>query len=220
MNALIIIHRNSLECYYSDRDNHTTCMLPLSAIADMEVVNEQEFAKIIAGSFGSAPVRPIVPTIIAVGDDVCFALNFTPEQETQAANKMVDIVPFSHVATTIVRSTSSTALVATNQDLYETTVRIFQTHGYATILVLPWSAITLSGISGNGVSDKNTVRRVFDALPTLKKTSFSLYSEHIELTEHTITPQTQQVRKIAWGWIIFGFGALVYAVIMIVRIIR
>lgn len=220
MEALVVVKRNSIVCYFSDRDTPVSTAVPTSAMADMEIVNETELTAVIDTLLGAKPVHPTIPTILVLSDELCFSEKAPLRGEEQTKAKLTNSVPLVRVATTLIRLGETTVVVAANADLYDTIAHILAEKGYPVTLVIPWSAIVQAGMSTHGELDKVTVRRVFEAQSSLKSMSFPC--ENTQTTEVSVAAPEKQssTKRLPIGWFIFGGFALLYAVGMVWYMMR
>lgn len=223
MSALIVVKRNTIISYFSDRDESKSVAVSSDAIADMEILNEVNVEKMIHSLLGDKPQKPSVQTMLILDDELCFSEQTTLGEEEKTKEKLTGIVPFVRVATTTIHVQDAAIVVAANVDLYEALARLLRDMGYYVSMVLPWAAIVQSGVSAHGELDRTTVRRVFDAQATLKPMSFAFeQAEQSERQEiHVVKADSEPPKKkLGTGWIIFISVALVYVVVMLLIFVR
>ena len=209
MSALAILRSGALYLYTGDRATPIGGSFPKTAIADMEVVNEGELSGFIGKLIPVTPHAP-VPTVLVVSDELCFSLPFTQKNKEDIEKRLVSLTPFSHVATTLLAAQKQEYLVATNQDLYESVARALMAVGYQTTLVIPWTHLVQLGFT-NGEVDTSVVKRVFDALTTIRPYALPLTVENREEPISSVPAMGKHPTKYHWGWIAFVVVALLYA---------
>lgn len=209
MSALAIVRSEALQLYTNERPDSIRGSFPKTAISDMEVVSEGELGGFIAKLVPVTPHAP-VSTVLVVGDELCFSLPFTQESKEEIEKRLVSLTPFSHVATTVLAVQKQHYLVATNQDLYESVARALMTQGYQATLVIPWTHLVQLGLT-KGDIDMGVVKRVFDALPTIRPYALPLTVENREEPVSTVSTVGKHPTKYRWGWIVFAGVALLYA---------
>ncbi|HLD25399.1 MAG TPA: hypothetical protein VJB96_05790 [Patescibacteria group bacterium] len=216
--ALAVIQFNALYLYYSDRPGPVGGSIPKAAISDMEVVSDVELtrvvSKLIAGN-SRAPVN----TVLAISDDQCFALPQRKDKEEDIEKRLVDLIPFSQIASVKVAAANESYIVATNQDLYESYARALSVVHHPVVLVIPWMTLLQTGIS-KGEVDSVTVKRVFDSFPSLRSHAYPLRIENNEAQPPSGEKVAHKPTKLSWGWIVFGGIALLYALGMFWFFIR
>lgn len=221
MTALVVVKRNSLVGYLSDRDVPVSVVMPQSAMGGMEIADEKECAVLIEKSLGAKSTHPTIPTILVLSDELCFTDISTPKDEEQAIVKLSGVVPFARISTTRIHTPDKSIILATNQDLYEIIARLLGERGYPVLMVVPWAALVQVGISAHGEIDRVTVRRVFDAQSQLRPMSFPCEVASTMNTTSVVPVSTQApAKKISKGLIIFGVLALIYAAFMIWYMLR
>jgi hypothetical protein len=215
MTALVVVKRNSLIGYLSDRDTPLSVVMPQSAMGVMEIADEKECAVLIEKTFGAKSTHPSIPTILVLSDELCFSEVSTPKDEEQAIVKLSGVVPFARISTTRLHTPDKSIIIAANEDLYEIIARLLGERGYPVTLVVPWAALVQVGISAHGEIDKITVRRVFDAQSQLRSMSFPCEVALAMNTPSAVPVSTQApAKKVSKGLIIFGVLALIYAAFM------
>ena len=220
MSALIIHHRNSVLCYTSDSDGARSVTLPLNILRDMDVVDEDAYSQTITKAFGKQGQQR-VPAILVLADDVSFVTKFDPAKADEQKKQIVNNIPFAHVEIAMVTVNKEQYMLATNADLYEAAVRALDSVGFTIQMVIPWSAIAAAGLSVSGEIDRVTVKRITDAVSALKSSAFPIEPPQ-EKTEVKPQPGKEKVTRppLSKGWIIFGALALLYAVGMIIYMLR
>jgi len=216
MTALVILKRDAIHCYYSDRDTPVSVSVPSSAMTDMEIINEEELTAALSKALGAKSSHPITQTILVISDELCFYEQSPIQEEESTVKKLSGGVPLARVATTVIRSPDKALVIATNSDVYEAIVYMLTQQGYPVALVIPWAAIAQAGISSHGEIDKATVRRVFDARSTLKAMSFSLGKPRAPEVVVKNKEKQEPKKKTPIGWIVFIGVAVLYAVGMLV----
>ena len=220
MSALIIHHRNSVLCYISESDGPLSVTLPQNIIRDMDVVDEAGYNQVITKAFGKQSQQHI-PAVLVMADDVSFATKVDPAKADEQKKQIVNNIPFAHVEIAMVTVNKEQYMLATNADLYEASVRAFDSAGFTVQLVVPWSAVTAAGLSVSGELDRVTVKRITDAVSVLKPSAFPIEPQQEKIET---TPQTGKEKvtrpPLSKGWIIFGVLALLYAIGMIIYMLR
>lgn len=210
--ALALIRPDSFSLYYSDRPGSIGGPIPITATKDMEVVSDVELAKAIAKLIpGNA--RTPVNTVLAVADELCFAIPQKGENQEEVEKRLVELTPFTQVALATVKAGSEGYVVAANQDYYESYARALSAVHHPVVLTVPWMALLQGGIT-QGEVDSVTVKRVFDTLTSLRGSAYPTRIESIQTPLSTGEKTTQKSTKPPRGWIIFGVVALCYAVAM------
>lgn len=212
MSALAVIRTDALQLYYSDRATPVGGSIPHAAISDMEVASEAELTRAVSQlvPMSASPVT----VVLAIADELCFAVPQKGENEEEVKNRLINLTPFSQVALANVVAQKESYIVATNQDLYESYARSLAPLHHSVVLVVPWMALLQAGLT-KGEIDSITVKRVFDALSSLRPQSFPWRIETNEVPANS-SGQIMQRKgsKLSWGWIVFGAVALLYAMIM------
>lgn len=214
MTALILIKRNAFIYYTSNDDTPRTVSIPETAISDLEVVNKEALQSILKQAIAAKPVHPSVPTVLVLGDDLCFSRTTDAEHEEESKKQLLDTVPFARVGIITTHTNDQSMVIATNTDLYETFAELCTDLGYTVEFVVPWAAIVTSGVSAHGEVDRVTVKRVFDAKSQLQPMSFPCEHGAIGEEKPEDTHKTTAPKKLPIGWIIFGLIALIYAITM------
>lgn len=219
MSVLIVHRRSSLLCYFSDRDGGLTISIPPEALSDMEILNEELYLQAISDL--AAKVHAPMNAMLVLADEMCYFAQSTPEKLDEVKKQLVDDTPFSHVEITVVRNANQIFVIATNADIYETTVRALTEKGITVSLVLPWSALVVQKVALSGEIDRATVKRMTDSAQALRANAFSLVqhekSSVIPAPEHA--PLAKR-KSIPVGWIIFVGIAIVYSIIMVWYLLR
>jgi hypothetical protein len=219
MSALAIIQPDTLTLYYSDK-SAVGIPVPRTAIADMEVVSEEEIAGLVVKMLGGTPVTGSTPTVLVVSDKFCFSLPLGEKDEEEIEKRLLSLTPFAHVATTHLSAQKQKYLVATNQDLYESVARSLADRGHQVVLVVSWLHLVHAGIT-QGALDQSVVKKVFESMMVLRPFAFSLTVESASEPSRPSAPtQVKPPAKIPVGWIVFGGVALLYALIMLIFFFR
>lgn len=212
MSALVILRPETLYVYYSDRTAPVGGSIAKSAVSDMEVVSEEELTSSVAKLVPSVP-KIIVSAIIVLSDELCFIQAVEDGNRDEAETKLISATPFVHVTTSFVTFNDQSYLIATNQDYYESIARAMAVQQHQVILVIPWSCLVQHGMT-KGEVDSSTVKRVFDGIAELRSCAFPFAVEKRSESVTTIASKEKKQKKIHWGWIAFGGGALLYAFFM------
>lgn len=210
--ALVLIRPDSFSLYYNDRPGSIGGAIAPAAVKDMEVISDVELSKALAKLIpGNA--RTPVSTVLAIADELCFALPQKGEKLEEIEKRLVELTPFTQVALVTVKAGSDVYVVAANQDYYESYARALAAVHHPVVLTVPWMALLQGGIT-RGEVDSVTVKRVFDTLTNLRG---SAYPTRIESTQTPPPPgdkATHTTKKPGMGWILFGSVALLYAIAM------
>lgn len=210
--ALILIRPDSFSLYYNDRPGSIGSAVTPLAVKDMEVVSDVELSKILT-KFISGNPRAQISTVLAVADELCFALPQKGQKLDEAEKRLVELVPFTQVALTTVKAGSDTYMVGTNQDLYESYARTLDALHHPVVLVVPWMALLQAGVT-RGEVDSVTVKRAFDVLTTLRGSAYPLQIEQNEVPVAIGEKTAQKSKKRPLGLIIFGVVACIYSLAM------
>lgn len=211
MSALLIHKRNAILVQFTDREGSATIPLPLEALSDMDVTSEEAYLASVGKVLGKK-VSPTVPAVLVIADELCYVAQAAPAEVEAKTKELISNTPFTHVETVTIKTPKLSYVIATNADIYEAAVRVFDSYGYAITTVIPWAALTFHKVSAGGEIDRVTVKRTFDALGTLKSYSFPLSAhEHAE-AEAAPAPSSDKRKSLPVGWIIFGGLALLYAI--------
>lgn len=210
--ALALIRPDSFSLYYNDRPGSIGGAIPTTAMKDMEVVSDVEIAKAIAKFIPGNPRTP-VSTVLAVADELCFAIPQKGEKQEEVEKRLVELTPFTQVALATVKAGSESYVVAANQDFCESYARALSAIHHTVVLTVPWMALLQAGIT-LGEVDSVTVKRVFDALTTLRGSAYPTRIESTQTPLSTAEKTTQKSTKPPRGWIIFGSIALLYTLAM------
>lgn len=221
MSALIIIRPHTLQVYYSDHNAPVGIPLPESIVSDMEVINEEELSTLLTKQLKSTNPGNTTQTILVLSDELCFVDILKEKEEEAITKQLISNTPFVHVATGVLRTEKESLVIATNQDFYETLAKLLGTIGFSVATVVSWRGFVQSGATTNGEVDNVTVKRAFDLLSQLKTSAFPLSIDQIP-KEKIVEPNAgkQPAKKLPIGWIIFGALALLYALGMIIFMLR
>lgn len=216
MNILVLIQRQSMQVYYPDRDTPIACMVPPAVVRDVEVVNEKELDTVLSGVLRPAPNKSVMPTIILIDDSICFSSFLEVGREEEMKKKLVNDVPFLHIASTVLPLDAGQLFVMTNQDLYESVGRILESHGHTIVGVYPWSAVAhVQAIKSGEGFGPIVIKRLFDAVSDLKHVSFVYHNQVSVPLSSAPADGHAHTKKLPVGWIIFLGLALVYVLVMI-----
>lgn len=212
MSALAILRSEALYIYYSDQPAPIGGTLPKIAVADMEVVSEEELTASIAKLVPSAQ-HALIPTVLVLSDELCFIQPFKGENKEEAEKILVSLTPFAHVATMSVNFGDQKYFIGTNQDYYEAVSRALIARGHQVAFVIPWSVLVRSGVT-KGELDMVTVKHTFDNLTSLRSSVFPLLTEYRQKQESETSSAKKVPPKLPIGWVLFGVGALAYVFVM------
>ena len=217
MNVLVFIQRQGVQLYYMDQDAPIACVLPPSIMRDLEIINEKELE-----NFFAAVLRPVSPNtqmqaVLLLDEAVCFSSLLEAGKEDEIKKRLINDVPFLHVANITIPVTAGSLFVTTNQDLYESIARVLEGRKYSVIGVYPLVAMQQFQIIKSGeMFGVTVVKRLFDAVSSLKQVAFSYQNQFVPsvMTAMQAKPAVTQTSRI--GWIIFISVAFVYVLIMVV----
>lgn len=212
MSALAVLRSEALYLYYTDHTAPIGGTLPKIAVSDMEVLSEEALTAAVTKFIPAVP-HTSVPTVLVLGDELCFTQPFKEGDKEDAEKALIALTPFAHVATASLTVQNQRYFIATNQDYYEAVVRSLAARGHQVSLVVPWICLVRSGMT-KGELDMVTVKRVFDNLSSLRMCIFPLVVENREVPVSSVTVPEKPKSKLPVGWIIFGVGALVYGFVM------
>lgn len=221
MTALALLQPASLLVYYPDRDAPAGGEVPPDAVRDMEVQNLEALEEWVLRQVPKDPKGP-AQTVIVVGETLCYTLELNGKDEEETMKYLLRLTPFTNPATTVLTLQNKRYAIATNQDLYEGFVRSLSKSDHAVSLVVPYAALTAVGIqTGEGIG-RQTARRVSDALSQLKGSAFSVRMKFPEPGKDTKPTGNNKngKKKLPVGWIIFVTVAVLYAVGMLVFLMR
>lgn len=218
MSAIILHRRTSLLYYSSDRDGGISLPIPIEAMSDMEIVNEANYIRALEVMAGKIHTPSSV--ILVLADEMCYFAKATPDTIDLVREQLIRNTPFSHVETTVVRDSKQIFIIATNADIYESMIHAFFNKGITISMVLPWSALVIQKIVLTGEIDKVTVKRVSDGISMLKECSFPI-AQHEQRTDAVpVTTHEKKQKSIPMGWVIFISIAVIYAIGMMVFLLR
>lgn len=212
MAALVILRSEALYIYYGDMPAPVGGSISQTAIADMEVISEDELVSSIAKLVPQV-LKAVTPTVLVISEELCFTQAINTKTQEEDKKKFIGVTPFAHVAVSEIVVQEQAYLIATNQDYYESVARILATRGYQIVMVVPWGGLIRFGIS-KGEVDMVTVKRVFDNISTLRPVSFPFVAEKQEVLPISAPGKDKLKKKISWGWIAFAVGACVYGFVM------
>lgn len=216
MNVLVLIQRQSIQIYYPDRDTPVAVMVPLTAMRDVEILNEKDLDTVLSGVLRPVPPKSVMQTIVLIDDAICFSTPLEAGREEEMKKILINDVPFLHSASTIIPQSTGALFVITNQDLYDSVGRVLEGHGYSILGVYPWSVVShLAAIkSGEGFGTV-AIKRLFDAVTSLKQVSFVYHNQTAPIAPSIMSDGRATPKKLSKGWIIFLSVAVVYAGFMV-----
>lgn len=216
MNVLVFIQRQGVQLYYMDQQAPIACVLPPSTMRDLEIINEKELESFLAKALRPVSPKSQMQAILLLDDAVCFSSALEAGKEDEIKKTLINDVPFLRVANTTVTLTTGSLFVTTNQDLYESIARVLEARMYSVIGVYPWVAIQQLQILKPGeVVGTQFVKRLFDAVSSLKQVAFSYHNQFVPpvVPATYLKPAATQTSRI--GWSIFLSVALVYILVMV-----
>lgn len=212
MSALAILRPESLYVYYSDQPHPVGGSIAKSAVTDMEVVNEDELS-VSVKKLVPTQQNAVISTMVVLSDELCFVQPVEEGKRDEVEAKLISTTPFAHVTTAFVTAHDQSYLIATNQDYYESISRALASQQHPVVLVISWSTLVQLGLT-KGEVDNATVKRVFDAISTLRSNAFPFVMEKQGAAVAVSAPKGKVQKKLPWGWIVFAGGAVLYAFIM------
>jgi hypothetical protein len=193
MTALALLQPDGLRIYYNDQTPPSGGKFPVTAVTDMEIVNDAEFINVMQTLV--PPVPKMQPsTIVVIADALCFSLPVKDGDEEAVKKQLTAATPFAQVAIAKVTMKDQAYLVSTNQDLAEAVVHALGKQQHPVSLVVPWTALVAQGIS-QGEIDSVTVKRAHDSQEQLKAAAYFLPTEQRDMhvpvvnTEKAATPK-------------------------------
>ena len=214
MSLLVEIKRDAFICHLTDREAPVSVPVPPAAISDLEVRDETALATAMQAVFGKKPAKPTIPAVLVLSDDACFYKRVTGGETADLKEKFAAEVPFSRVATVVIRTKDSTIFVATNTELYETVSRLLKEMGYPVTMVVPRAALTQIGIGQEVSIDRTVAKRIIDARQQLQPMEFPCDQSQPEITDTEKTGEGGKKAVLSKGWIIFLGLAGLYVVAM------
>ena len=212
MSALAILRSEALYLYLSDIPAPLGGSISRTAVADMEVISEDELVLSVAKLLPQTS-KTVIPTVLVLSDELCFTQTVAEKSKEDDEKRLIGVTPFAHVATTTLTVQEQQYLIATNQDYYESVSRALALRGYQVTLVIPWSSLIHHRVT-KGEVDMVTVKRVFDTMSDLRSSAFPLVVEKKESLSTVPSTKGKPQQKFLWGWIVFGVGASAYAFAM------
>lgn len=214
MSAIILHKRNTIHCFYSDRDDVVSVTIPPEAIGDTDLRSEQMYQQVV-GKMVEKTAGSVIPSILVLADDICYMAQSKPEDVESQRKALVLNTPFAHVETVTLPASHQVYIVATNADIYEAAVRTFSVYGYVIQTVVPWGALTFYRLQDAAVINKESVKRIFDSQSKLKQVAFPV-SIPIHVSQQAdANKMLQKKTKLPIGWILFGGIATLYAIGML-----
>ncbi|MBP9814286.1 hypothetical protein KBC80_03770 [Candidatus Woesebacteria bacterium] len=213
--TLLLIQRQSLQLFISNRVTPLAIMVPESVMHDMEIINEQGLATLFKQILPIADIHQQSQITLVISEDLCFIAPYDVEHSEEVIVKLQNESPFAHVAIAKVLTQVTPVIVSTNQELYETIGRVLEASGYTVLGVYPWRALQLGEMAKpNAVFDIAAARRFCESLPTYKGAAFE-YKTTVPYVAPVLTATGVPIKKkLSVGWLVFGTVALLYAAVM------
>ncbi len=219
--TLLLVQRQSLQLFISDRATPVAVMVPETTIRDMEVVNENELTALLRKVLpvASPHVQPQITIIIS--EDLCFVAPYDAQHPEEVALKLQNESPFAHVAIATVLTQVTPVVIATNQELYETIGRVLESCHYTVSGVYPWRALQLGEMAKpNSVFDIAATKRFCESPAVYRGTAFEYKTTVPLMTSTVVTAGVSVKKKFPVGWFVFGALALLYAGVMLYIMFR
>lgn len=219
--TLLLIQRQSLQLFISDKAAPVAVMVPESVIRDMEVVSEMGLVALFKQILPVVDVHIQAQITIIISEDLCFVAPFVAEKIEETQTKLQNESPFAHVAITTVMTPTTPVVVSTNQELYEAVGRVLEANHYVISGVYPWRALQLGEMAKpNAVFDVAATKRICESLSTYKSAAFEYKTVAPVVVVNSVTQSPAAKKKLPIGWIIFGVTALLYAAVMLFIMFR
>ncbi len=119
--GVIYIKRSGFDYFASDRTDVLRVDFPATAIQDMEIINKEEFLKLLQNFLTANKVLPS-RAIIVLSDATFFQKDLVvakPEELEPQIKSFLNNVPFEHVTFKTFDVEKSKRIVATNKDIYQ-----------------------------------------------------------------------------------------------------
>ena len=219
---LLLIQRQSLQLFISNRVTPLAIMVPESVMRDMEIVSESGLVALLKQILPVADAHQQSQITLVISEDLCFVAPYDAAHVEEITQKLQNESPFAHVAISTVLTPVTPVVVSTNQELYETIGRVLEASHYVIFGVYPWRALQLGEMAKpNAVFDIAAAKRFCES-PTIYKGSAFEYKSTVPLNPSPAVVATGAPvkKKLPVGWIIFGAAALLYAGVMLFIMFR
>lgn len=218
---LLLIQRQSLQLFISNRLTPLAVMVPESVMRDMEIVSESGLVELFKQILPVTDARQQSQVTIVISEDLCFVAPYDASHPEEVVLKLQNESPFAHVAIATVLTPTTPVVVSTNQELYEAIGRVLEASHYTISGVYPWRALQLGEMAKpNAVFDIAAAKRFCES-PSVYKGSAFEYKTAVPLaTPVPIAAGATVKKKLPMGWLIFGTAALLYAGVMLYIMFR
>ena len=185
-NQLVVyVKRNSLHLVGAHLQEPLVWDIPLSLLADLEILNPPGFEDMIKARLLEQKFTP-APVALILSPEIYYEKDIDPMQPTQ---NFLDAVPFEHLASATFSIEKKSKIVATNQDLIESISHAFDSTGFTTEAIVPVFLLKQFGVDLTHGLDHNNGIVILKNFETLK--TYSLFSHHEVFSQPTdITPNT------------------------------
>lgn len=217
MNVLILIKRQSLQLFYSDRKLPVECVVPETAMKDLEITNEKELDLVLTKYLLPVPAKMVTQTILLLDNDICFSAKLEQGREEEIKKAQLESSPFLHVVSTTFSVEGNAIFITTNQDLIQSIGRVLESHRYAILAVCPWHVVQYAKVVAPGETfNAASMKRLFDSADSIKQLGFPYQNEVLVAIPQELLTKKVPNKKISKGWIIFLSVAGVWVVVMII----
>ena len=218
---LLLIQRQSLQLFISNRLTPLAIMVPESVMRDMEIVSESGLAALFKQILPAADVHQQSQVTLVISEDLCFVAPYDTAHAEEITLKLQNESPFAHVAIATVNTQVTPVIVSTNQELYETIGRVLEASHYIVSGVYPWRALQLGEMAKpNAVFDIAAAKRFCESPYIYKGTAFEYKTTVPLATPVAVQTGVPVKKKFPVGWVVFGSAALLYAGVMLYIMLR
>lgn len=138
--------RSRLSVYIPVLKEVATLDFPPTILADVTVVDQEQFRKAITKLLAQYKVDP-GPVLVVLAADVCFVQEVAPEDtkdkkpDEEILTELRSSMPFSNVFARIIRMGKRQLAVALNREFYEPLLAIFREEGFEVTTLIPESIL-------------------------------------------------------------------------------
>lgn len=211
--ALIYLEKNRLD-YIDEKIGNTLKLdFPASVLSDLEIINKEEFIKLL-DAFISANKLVSSVFLVIVSNNLVFEKNFTQIDETNKENEIhnyLDNVPFEEIGYKVFNQEKGIKIIAFNKEIYDIVRFVFESHNF-----FANGAVTENMADGTLASahtlNTQSFKEILTKFDILRQQSLLGYDAPMYSNQSSSAPQSLSTFKKPKSYLIILLGVFVFLI--------